>query len=502
LGIDKDKILSTKVAELRRHAEGRLRVKKGELHPPWTAEEAQRLVHEFEVHQIELEMQNEELRRAHEELEVSRDRYAELYDFAPVGYFTFDAHGMIREVNLTGAQLLGIERRSLADTPFIGFIADADGREIFFTHLSAVLYGQGMQRCEIRLTGTDGKVIHGQLQSVMVDANESKGGYILSSIVDGTLAKQLEEERARLAMIVESSNVAIFSVSLDDVITSWNRGAENIFGYSDREIIGSHIFTIIPGERYNERSHIIQTILRGEQIQHFETTLIIKDGSQIYGSITISPILDAYGNIIGYSIIASDVTERRKMEEIIKHQAYHDTLTDLPNRQLFMDLLSLGLAQARRHGKKLALLFLDLNGFKQVNDTLGHSCGDRLLQEVAKRLKACIRESDNVARLCGDEFTVLLPDLAQTDDVGIVLRKILGVFETPFMLDDVAVNTTASIGICMFPDDGECSDELMKHADIAMYAAKGSGRNSYKFYNAEINTRTIDALSVRPGSVA
>lgn len=306
--------------------------------------------------------------------------------------------------------------------------------------------------------------------------------------------EQIIEERAQLAMIVESSNDAIFSVSPDDVITSWNRGAETIFGYSAEEIIGSQIYNIIPGDRHNERSRILQTIMSGEQINHFETTRIRKDGSQIYVSITISPILDACGNITGCSVISRDVTERRKMEEIIKHHAYHDPLTDLPNRQLFMDLLSMGLAQARRNKKKLALLFMDLNGFKQVNDTLGHSCGDRLLQEVAQRLKASIRVSDSVARLGGDEFTVLLPDLAQTDDVGIVLRKILGAFETPFILDDVLVDTTASIGVCMFPDDGECSEELMKKADLAMYQAKGSGRNSYKFYNSEIGSRTIDAL--------
>ena len=342
-----------------------------------------------------------------------------------------------------------------------------------------------------RIVRPDGSIrtIHGQGEVLLDDAGKLVS--VIGTSHDVTERRQMEEERALLAMIVESSSDAIFSISLDGAITSWNSGAENIFAYTATEIIGSQIFTIIPVERYTERSRILHTILSGEQLQNFETIRIRKDGSQIYVSITTSPILDADRKIIGNSVIARDVTERRKMEEIIKHQAHHDTLTDLPNRQLFMDFLSLELAQARRNEKKLALLFLDLNGFKQINDTLGHSCGDRLLQEVAQRLRACIRESDTVARLGGDEFTVLMPDLSQSDDVGIVLRKILGVFETPFMLDDVAVDTTASIGICMFPNDGEFSDELMKKADIAMYDAKGSGRNSYQFYNAEINARTI-----------
>jgi diguanylate cyclase (GGDEF)-like protein/PAS domain S-box-containing protein len=310
------------------------------------------------------------------------------------------------------------------------------------------------------------------------------------------ILEQTIVERTHLAMIVESSNDAIFSVSLDDVILSWNRGAEIIFGYSAEEIIGEQIFAIIPGELHNNKSHILHTLLRGEQIQHFETARTRKDGVQIHVSVTISPLQDASGALCGYSIIACDVTGRKEMEEIIRHQAFHDTLTGLPNRQLFMDLLSLGLAQARRNRKKLALLFLDLNGFKQVNDRLGHSFGDLLLQEVARRLKASVRVSDTVARFGGDEFTVLMPDLARTDDVGIVLRKIMGVFESPFMLDGVEVSTSASIGVCMFPDDGDCCEELIKNADIAMYEAKCTDGNSYQFHNSRIDTRTIDTLAM------
>ncbi len=305
---------------------------------------------------------------------------------------------------------------------------------------------------------------------------------ILLAMEDITRRKQLEKERDRLAMVVEFSSDAIFTVSLDDVITSWNKGAENIFGYSAKEIIGSQIFTIIPAELHNERSQILKTILSGEQVENFETSRIRKDGSRILVSITSSQLLDVEGKTIGNSVIARDVTEHRKMEDIIKHQAHYDTLTDLPNRLLFMDFLSHGLAQARRNGKKLALLFLDLNGFKQVNDTFGHSCGDRLLQEVAKRLKACIRASDTVARLGGDEFTVLMPDLTHADDVNIVLKKILGVFDTPFMIDDAPVNSGTSIGVCIFPDDGSSSEELMSRADSAMYNAKNSGKNSYQYY--------------------
>jgi diguanylate cyclase (GGDEF)-like protein/PAS domain S-box-containing protein len=344
---------------------------------------------------------------------------------------------------------------------------------------------------DCRIVRPDGSIrkIHGQGEVILDGAGKVIS--VIGTAHDVTAHRQLDEERARLAQIVESSNDAIFSVSLDDVITSWNKGAEKIFGFTAREIIGHPVFSLLPPERHGERSQILDAILRGEELRHFETMRLRKDGTEICVSLTTSPVLAADGKIIGNSVIARDVTERKKMEAIIQHQAHHDTLTDLPNRQLFMDFLDRELAQARRNETRLALLFLDLNGFKQINDTMGHSCGDRLLQKVAHRLRACIRESDTVARLGGDEFTVLMPDLSHSDDVGIVLKKILGVFERPFLLDTVAVEASTSIGVCIFPDDGEHSDELIKKADIAMYDAKGSGRNSYQFYNAEINDRTV-----------
>ena len=179
--------------ELRRHAEEQLRKKSSDLHSPRTEADLRRLLHELQVHQIELEMQNEELRLVREELELSRNKYAELFDFAPVGYFNFDAHGVIREVNIAGAQMLGIERKQLAKKTFNAFIADAEGKEIFASHLKMVLQRQVMLRCEIRIKGKDGLVFHGQLQSVAMETVGNKAVAVLTSIVDASVRKQLEE---------------------------------------------------------------------------------------------------------------------------------------------------------------------------------------------------------------------------------------------------------------------------------------------------------------------
>ncbi|HEY5521985.1 MAG TPA: sigma 54-interacting transcriptional regulator [Desulfuromonadaceae bacterium] len=192
MGINKEKSLLTAAAELRRQAEEQLSAETAERHPPRITKDTLRLVHELEVHQIEQEMQNEELRRALEEREFSRNKYAELYDYAPVGYFTFDALGVIQEVNFTGAHLLETESGLLVNKPFTSFIDDAGGRETFFNHLTMVLKRQVMLRCEIRLTRSDGSAIHAQLQSVAIHI-KNKAGYILTSIVDGTVRKQLED---------------------------------------------------------------------------------------------------------------------------------------------------------------------------------------------------------------------------------------------------------------------------------------------------------------------
>lgn len=305
------------------------------------------------------------------------------------------------------------------------------------------------------------------------------------------LVRYTEAERAKLAAIVEFSNDAIFSVTGEGIISNWNAGAAAIYGYTAEEVQGKDVSLLTPPEHSGEVSQLYRQALDGELIKHFETVGCRKDGKKIMISLTLSTIQDASGRIAGVSSIARDITERSEMEATIKHQAQHDLLTDLPNRQLFMDFLSLELPQARRNGTKLALLFLDLNGFKQINDTLGHHVGDCLLQEVAQRLRGCIRESDTVARLGGDEFTVLMPDLSQSGDLGTVLRKIMGVFEKPFILEGNPVSSSTSIGISMYPDDGNSIDDLMKKADIAMYDAKGAGRNAYQFYNAEINERTM-----------
>ena len=310
MGIDKEE---------RRQAQERLSVKTPELHPPRT----------------ELTMQNAELRRALAELELSRNKYVELYDFAPVGNFTFDTRGVIREVNLAGAQLLGIERQLLANKSFINFIADAAGREIFSSHLETVVQRQGMQKCEIRLSVKDGTVIHGQLQSVTVDSTEKTDGYILSSIVDGTVGKQLETEiqdaREYSENIVETVREPLVVLNSELQILTANHSFYGTFKVTSGETIGKFIYDLgnrqwdIPKLRVLVEEILPHdTVINGYEVEHdfpgIGRKTILLNARQIFRENIGSRII---------LLAMEDITERKQLEaEIQDAREYAENIVE------------------------------------------------------------------------------------------------------------------------------------------------------------------------------
>ncbi|MBL0224718.1 MAG: PAS domain S-box protein [Geobacteraceae bacterium] len=342
MGIDKETSLTASAAELRRQAEMRLGAEALLASAPRAKEATQRLVKELDAYQIEmevqntelrraqdelenqqveLEMQNEELMRVQEELETSRNTYSELYDFAPVGYFTFDTGGRVHKVNLTGAQLLGIERGSLVDRPFTAFIADADGREIFSRHLETVLQRQGMQRCEIRLAGKNGTSIYAQLQSVTVDAVGNKERHVLSSIVDGSAARQLgveiQDAREYAENIVETVRKPLVVLDSDLKILTANQSFYETFKVSPDQTIGNFIYDLgnrqwdIPKLRTLFEDILPNdTVLNGYQVDHvfpgIGRKIILLNARQIFRK-----------NIGSHIILLAmeDITLRKQAEE-------------------------------------------------------------------------------------------------------------------------------------------------------------------------------------------
>ena len=233
-------------------------------------------------------------------------------------------------------------------------------------------------------------------------------------------------------------------------------------------------------------------------VQHNQTVgltanciLIRRDGFESAIEDSAAPIHDRHGQVTGAVIVFRDVSAARAVRQKMAHLAHHDFLTDLPNRGLLSDRIANAIALARRHGKQRAVLFLDLDRFKQINDSLGHPTGDELLQSVAQRLRACVRGADTVSRQGGDEFVVLLSEIEHAEDAGRSAEKILLALAAPHDIAERQLHVTASIGISIYPDDGPDAETLIRCADTAMYHAKDKGRNNYQFFNQDMNVRAV-----------
>lgn len=290
--------------------------------------------------------------------------------------------------------------------------------------------------------------------------------------------QQTEKSQQWLAMIVESSSEAIIGQSLEGLILSWNQAAERLFGYPAAAVIGRSLSILFPTDGVDEVLTLLQRSSQGTYIEGYETAGGRQDGQQLCLSLALSPIKNKIGTIVGVAMIARDITERKRTEDRLQHLAFHDALTGLPNRFLFRESVNQALTQARRYDHQVALLFIDLDRFKQINDSLGHRIGDRLLQVTASRLRRCLREGDAVARMGGDEFVVSLAALTDHRDAFLIAGKILEALREPFRVGNQELNVSGSIGIGIYPTDGQDLDTLMDAADTAMYQAKKKGRGN------------------------
>jgi PAS domain S-box-containing protein len=282
-------------------------------------ESAQGLLHELQVQQIELEMQNEELHRAQEKLEISRTKYFDLFDLAPVGYLALNEKGLILEANLTASQMLGVERSTLVNHPLAHFIL-RDDQDIYYLHHKRLFETGETQVCELRMSSKDGSPFWARIEAT-VDKDYMSGPTVYRAVIsDITESKRKELKIIQLAAIVQSSEDAIISKSLDGIIFSWNKSAEKIYGYTESEIVGKPISILIPHGRTDEVSQILEKIKSGVHIEHYETIRRKKDGQDVHVSLTVSPIRDTEGRIVAVSTIGRDSTERNQSEELIRYQ--------------------------------------------------------------------------------------------------------------------------------------------------------------------------------------
>ncbi len=295
----------------------------------------------------------------------------------------------------------------------------------------------------------------------------------------------MRESESRMRAITDSAQDAILMMDPEGRISYWNPAAERILGYTSAETIGKKLHALIAPQRYHEAHHaafpLFQQKGQGAAVgKTLDLEAIRKGGKEISVQLSLSAIhMKGAWHAVG---VLRDITEQKQAEEKIQQMAYHDFLTGLPNRKLFSDRLGITLTQAHRNKKEVGIAMLDLDNFKDVNDTLGHDVGDLLLKAAAERLSVTLREGDTVARFGGDEFVLILPELKAPGDAIYVAQKIVDSFRKPFLIDTHQLVVTTSIGIAVYPDDGTDEDTLMRNADIAMYQAKQAGRDRYQLY--------------------
>jgi len=299
---------------------------------------------------------------------------------------------------------------------------------------------------------------------------------------DITEQHQVEEQRRLASTVFQSSHDGILITDVQGIILDVNRAFCELTGYSREEAIGQYARLLDSGHHdKNFFRRLFETVAQQEYWQG-EIWNRTKAGAVSVVLMTISAVRDGAGQLTHYVGVFTDITEKKKHQEWIEHLAHHDALTDLPNRSLFRDRLQQAMKKSHRDKQSLALLFIDLDRFKEVNDTLGHVAGDQLLVEAAARIALCVRSSDTVARLGGDEFTVVLQGLESQEAVERVALNIIGALATPFTLGKETARVSASIGIAIYPRDGEDPEILTNAADRAMYDAKAQGRNGFRFF--------------------
>jgi diguanylate cyclase (GGDEF)-like protein/PAS domain S-box-containing protein len=301
----------------------------------------------------------------------------------------------------------------------------------------------------------------------------------------------------KLSRVVEQSPVSVMLTDTEGRIEYVNPKFSHLTGYSLEEAVGQTPRLLKSGETPPEEyERLWETIRKGEEWRG-EFHNRNRNGDLFWVSASISPITDEEGTVTHFLSFQEDITLRKQSEETIRRMAYLDPLTGLPNRHFFLELLQKGLAQAQRHKHQLAVLFLDLDRFKTVNDSLGHFVGDQLLKAVALRLKGCCRrEGETVARWGGDEFIILIPEIAEIQETVRMARIIIDTFAGVFTLPDQQLFISTSIGISIFPDDGADADSLIKKADMAMYQAKEEGRNRYHLFTPAINSRVNERMAL------
>ncbi len=443
-----------------------------------------------------------EYKRLEEELKRSEERFRSILEEMNETYYEVDLRGHFTFVNDTFCRNVGISREQLLGASYKLTTPIEDVEKTFKTFNQVYLTGEPVKGFKSRYIDKDGNVRWVELSAFPI--RNEKGEIIgfrglgedVTERVQAEEALRRSEERYRT--LLEEMDEAYYEVDLRGSFTFANEALCRLLGYSMNEVVGLNYRAYTPQEDWENVYRAYNSVYRtGTTLRWYPMTQLTKDGRKIYVENSVLPLRNEKGEIIGFRGISRDVTERKMLEQKLSEMATHDPLTGLPNRVLLDDRLNMGLAQAQRNGSRLAVMMLDLDWFKRVNDTYGHGVGDQLLKLVAQRLASNLRKSDTVGRMGGDEFVLLLPQIGAVDDVTKVAQKILDSFGEPFAINGYKLNITTSIGIAIYPESGDRADVLLTNADTAMYHAKEEGRARYKLYTPELRDSFVKRQTSR-----
>jgi diguanylate cyclase (GGDEF)-like protein/PAS domain S-box-containing protein len=447
---------------------------------------------------------------ARDALQNSEARFRAMSDASPLGIFVSDAEGNCVYTNAAYQTISGLSFEQALGTSWSLAIHPEDRQRVLADWRTAA-QNDAPFRTEFRFQRNDGSVVWTRVNSAAMHDGVRPRCHV-QTVEDITARKATEfglqaaeealfEEKERAQITLNSIGDAVLTTDLQGNVTYLNLAAETLTGWSSEEALGrplAEVFRIIDGTTRAVAANPARRAMEEDRTVGLaaDCVLVRRDGVESPVEDSAAPIHNRDGRVSGAVIVFHDVSQSRAIVLKLTHLAQHDFLTGLPNRVLLTERLSQAIGLAQRHRKQVALLFLDLDNFKRINDTLGHVIGDQLLQLVADRLAACVRATDTVCRQGGDEFVILLAEIEQPQDAAHIAEKLRIVLAVPHLIGGHELHVTLSIGISVFPDDGIDVATVMQNADTAMFHAKARGRGNYQFFRADMNSRAVCRLSV------
>ena len=464
------------------------------------------LLHELDTYRIELELQNDELQHTNSELQIVHKQledeistHYQHYDIAPIGYLSLDPTGKIIELNQTLAIMLGTHKKEFLRHQFTDFL-EPEEQDIFYRFQQKITQSQKLVTCQLRMIGKNGETRWMKLDCIQLQSYQQQPVYI--AVNDITHLKVIESDLLLASKVFDESNEAIMVTDANLTIIKINDAFTKITGFTEKDVIGQHS-RILHSDKHDSSffQQVWSELNKNGQWQG-ETWSKRKNGEVYPEWLSITNVKDSEDRVTHYISISSDITLRKSNEAHMHFMAYYDALTHLPNRVLLQDRLKQALASSIRNHHHGALFILDIDHFKVINDSLGHLIGDKLLQDVAKRLASCVRQQDTVCRMGGDEFLVLLTGLSDDKDIAKihavdVAEKITKIISEPILIGDKKLQISVSIGMVMYPDDSKDVTNLIKLADNAMYKVKKSGRNNYLFFSLDMQQEADERLTMQ-----